>query len=180
MNTPLASSKPSAPWYRYPLVWMMLAIPFSAVIMGIIMMTLAVQSEDGLVVDDYYKQGLGINEDISRDKRAESLRLSGDIQLNNTARLVTVRFDKGLLADWPEDMKLGIQHATRSDSDQFVELVHGINDQYQGRLSSALVDGAWYFSLTDADWKLISRIHISGDKIIHLESRIPHASVDTD
>ena len=44
-------------WKREPLVWMLIAIPFSAVVMGVVMITLAIQSSSGLVVDDYYKKG---------------------------------------------------------------------------------------------------------------------------
>ena len=60
-------------WYNFPLVWMMISIPFSAVIMGVVMIWLAVDTNDGLVVDDYYKQGLEINGLISRDKKAAEL-----------------------------------------------------------------------------------------------------------
>ena len=44
-------------WYRMPLVWMLILIPGSAVIMGVVMIWLAISNEDGLVADDYYKQG---------------------------------------------------------------------------------------------------------------------------
>ena len=64
------------PWYRFPLVWMLVAIPFSAVIMGVVMIWLAVDTDDGLVADDYYKLGMEINRVIKRDQKASELGLS--------------------------------------------------------------------------------------------------------
>jgi hypothetical protein len=54
----------------------MISIPFSAVIMGVVMIWLAVDTDDGLVADDYYKQGLAINDVITLDKKASELNLS--------------------------------------------------------------------------------------------------------
>ena len=36
-------------WYQQPMVWLVIAIPLSAVIVGSIMLTLAVTTFDGLV-----------------------------------------------------------------------------------------------------------------------------------
>ena len=59
-------------WYQEPLVWMLIAIPGSAVVMGAVMLTLATSTYDGLVADDYYKRGLQINRSIAREKHAAS------------------------------------------------------------------------------------------------------------
>ncbi len=53
-----SSLVPAVPWYRYKLVWMIIAIPAASVIAGINMIYLAVNTDDGLVVDDYYKEGM--------------------------------------------------------------------------------------------------------------------------
>ena len=37
------------PWYRHGYVWLVIAVPMSSVIVGIIMFTLATRSYDGLV-----------------------------------------------------------------------------------------------------------------------------------
>jgi len=56
-----ATNSPIRNWKREPLVWMLIAIPLSAVIMGVVMITLAIQSFSGLVVDDYYKKNWPTN-----------------------------------------------------------------------------------------------------------------------
>ena len=57
-------------WKQEPMVWLLIAIPLSAVIMGVVIITLAINSYSGLVVDDYYKKGKHINRVIARDKCA--------------------------------------------------------------------------------------------------------------
>ena len=48
-------------WYAEPWVWLLIALPMTAVIGGMITIYLAVTTSDGLVVDDYYKRGKAIN-----------------------------------------------------------------------------------------------------------------------
>ena len=160
----------SKPWHKYPLVWMMIAIPFSAVIMGVVMIWLAVDTDDGLVADDYYKQGLEINDVISLDRRATELELKAVISFNVTDRVINLKFDKGLLEGYPQTLQLNFQHATHANSDVFVELSHGINDSYIGYLQQTLSEGVWYFEVSDDDWKLSARSHVRADNVIPMES----------
>lgn len=158
------------PWHKHPLVWMMIAIPFSAVIMGVVMIWLAVDTDDGLVADDYYKKGLEINRDISRDKRSSELGLQATIDFDNATRLIKLEFEKGLLADYPQKFQLKLQHATRANSDITVSLNHGMANQYIGHLKQSITEGVWYFEIASADWKLNARSHVHAKNIIQLGS----------
>jgi len=167
--------EPSKPWYKYPLVWMMLAIPFSAVIMGVVMMWLAIDTDDGLVADDYYKLGMEINQVLSRDIKATELGLNAIIEFDNSTRIIRVQFDKGSLENYPNSLPLALQHATRENSDITVMLDHGIGDQYIGHVSQSISEGIWYFEIADnsradADWKLNARHHVRENNTIHLKS----------
>ncbi len=162
----------SKPWHTHPLVWMMIAIPFSAVIMGVVMIWLAIDTDDGLVADDYYKQGLAINDVISRDTKATELGLSAVIEFDSSEKVINLRFDKGELASYPETLVLNFQHATRANSDVRVELNRGIENQYIGYLDQQITQGVWYFELVDADWKLNARNHVRLQNVIRLESGI--------
>lgn len=158
------------PWHKHPLVWMMIAIPFSAVIMGVVMIWLAVDTDDGLVADDYYKKGLEINRVISRDKRSTELGLLATIDFDNTTRLIKLEFEKGLLPDYPQKFLLQLQHATRANSDITVSLNHGMANQYIGHLKQSITEGVWYFEIADADWKLNARSHVHAKNSIQLRS----------
>jgi hypothetical protein len=164
------------PWHKYPLVWMMIAIPFSAVIMGVIMLWLAIDTDDGLVADDYYKQGLEINRVIERDKKAAELGLSAIIEFDNSARIIRIQFDKGLLESFPNSLPLQLQHATRENSDISVLLDHGMGNLYIGHVKQSISEGIWYFEITgksgsDINWKLNARSHVRASNIIHLKSK---------
>jgi len=160
----------SKPWHKHPLVWMMIAIPFSAVVMGVVMIWLALDTDDGLVADDYYKQGLEINDVISLDRKATELKLNAVIKFNITEKVINLKFDKGLLDNYPNTLQLNFQHATHANSDVFVELNHGINDSYIGYLQQNLSEGIWYFEVSDDDWKLSARSYVRAKNVIQLQS----------
>ena len=48
-------------WYRQPWPWILMAAPGAAVLAGTVTIAVAVQSFDGLVAEDYYKQGLAVD-----------------------------------------------------------------------------------------------------------------------
>ena len=61
------------PWYRQRWPWLLMIGPVWVIVGGIIMVTLASGRPDALVVDDYYKQGKAINQDLSRDRAAAAI-----------------------------------------------------------------------------------------------------------
>jgi len=162
----------SKPWYQHPLVWMVIAIPLSAVFMGVVMIWLAVDTDDGLVADDYYKQGLEINSDLSRDTRAAELGLQATIEFDSSADVMVVRFEKGQLSSYPDSLQLNLQHATRANSDIAVNLVHGMSDQYIGHLPQQVSEGVWYFEIADADWRLVARSWVKQVTVVKLQSEL--------
>lgn len=160
------------PWYKFPLVWMMIAIPFSAIIMGVIMLWLAIDTDDGLVADDYYKQGLAINDVISRDKHAADLGLSAELDFDNSTKVIKALFNSGSLATLPDFLSLHLQHATRENSDVRIRLNKGIDNQYIGHAQEVIKDGVWYFELSDkgehdANWKISARSHIRNSHFVN-------------
>lgn len=158
------------PWYKHPLVWMLIAIPAAAVVAGFITLWLAITTSDGLVVDDYYKQGLAINKSLKRDIEASSDHLSAELSVLVEQRLVNLDLNKGQLADYPDSLELLLRHATRGDSDATIELAHGQGSQYIGYLKSPLPAGAWYIELGNADWRLNARVRLENLSSVKLES----------
>ncbi len=71
MKADQASSE--LPWYRHRWPWLLMLGPLAVVLAGSFTMWLAVRSQDPLVVDDYYKQGKAINQDLRRDRHAVAL-----------------------------------------------------------------------------------------------------------
>ena len=78
------------PWHREPWPWILMAGPAIVIVAGFVTLWLAVNSDDGLVADDYYKRGLAINQTLSRGQAARDLGLSGEVAISDETGLVTV------------------------------------------------------------------------------------------
>ena len=139
-------------WKQEPLVWMLIAIPAAAVVMGVVMITLAIQSYSGLVVDDYYKKGKQINRVLARDKFAWELGLAAAIRFDGEGR-VEVRFAPGAGFVPGEEIELSLVHATRPGLDRSLllqredRLLLGGDIELKG-------EGRWNLYLQTPDWRL--------------------------
>lgn len=70
------------PWYRQAWPWFLIALPATVVIASIVTAALAIRGYDGPVTADYYKQGLAINEEVSRAELARGLGLQARLALD--------------------------------------------------------------------------------------------------
>ena len=159
------------PWYKYKLVWMVIAIPAASVIAGINMIYLAVNTDDGLVVDDYYKEGMDINQSLQRDKTAAELGLTAPLVIEESGDMVTLNLHKGSLAESPEQLTLHLHHATYAGHDQLLTLVRAPQDQYVGYLKHTIKEGVWHVMLSTQDWRLVNRVHWQNGLNINLVSQ---------
>jgi hypothetical protein len=124
-------SPASKPWYREPWPWLLMAGPAAVVLAGIATTVLAVTSFDGLVADDYYKQGLGINRVIARDEKARALGLDAAVLFNPDRTRVRVVLGAGVRAP---AIRLALVHPTRPDADQAITLPATADGTYEGAL----------------------------------------------
>jgi len=109
------------PWYREPWPWFLILLPMTAVVASMISIWLAVKSADGLVEDDYYKQGIGINKILDRDQAAQNLHLGANLAIDGTGKILTVKFT-GNLSAMPKTLLLSLLHPTQAGHDQHISL----------------------------------------------------------
>ena len=122
----------SRPWYREPWPWLLMAGPAAVVVAGIATTVLAVTSFDGLVADDYYKQGLTINRVIAREERARALGVEAAVLFNpDRTRVRVILGDKA----HPATLKFALVHPTRPDADQSVTLAATAAGTYEGAIT---------------------------------------------
>jgi uncharacterized protein len=157
MNSSVINQPHLRSWKQEPLVWMLIAIPGSAVIMGIVLITLALQSETGLVVDDYYKQGKEINRVLRRDIKAAQLRLVANLIFDHKTGMVKISLDSKLYQYSGEAIFLKILNATRAGLDQSIELTPIGNHHFLNH-TIPLKNGKWYVQLGTDDWRLTGSI----------------------
>ncbi len=162
------------PWYREPWVWLLIALPLSAVIGGIITIAIAVSTSDGLVVDDYYKRGKAINRDLARDRAAAQHRLEAKLRLAQDERRITLRLTSGDYTP-PDSLMLSLLHPTRKGMDQRLQLARTQAGDYAG-VFEALAPGNWYVQLEADDWRLFGSFRTPADTSIVL---VPLADDDS-
>ena len=151
-NIPVLKNNQSGIWYKEPYVWLLILFPLAAVVMGIIMVTLAIRSDDGLVVDDYYKQGLEINMALERDRAADFYGIDTDISVDESGKRITVHLNGNDMFSMPETLHVGFIHRTRSGFDQTIILTRSHDGSYHASMP-ALVRGNWDILIEDDDWR---------------------------
>ena len=145
------------PWYREPFVWLVILFPASAVIGGMITISLAINSDDGLVVDDYYKQGLEINLVLKRDKAAIKHGLQANLNFENN--FIQVRLNKNVDYDLPKQIDLRFSHHTRPGFVKELILNKVADNIYQSK-APELILGKWSIQISADDWRLLKSIQI--------------------
>jgi len=154
--------KPGISWYREPYVWLLITFPMMAVIAGFYTLHLAIVSDDGLVTDDYYKEGLAINQSLERDNAAQSHGLRGFVRFNPENG--QVQMDLQAIQDYrlPDKVQLSFIHATRPGYDQRINLERTDTQSYQGLLPTLQAEGEWRVQLEADDWRLFGNIKMPG------------------
>lgn len=151
MNEPLDNK----PWYRYGWLWLVIALPLSAVIAGISTVFIALHDPDSLVVDEYYKKGLAINEVLDREQQARDLGLKAQMVFGSEH--LSLRLEGAQ----PEQVVIRFIHPTRSAFDQENRLLHSAQGLYVSEAPVTLTAVAWYVHIEDGEgtWRLKGRYH---------------------
>jgi len=143
--------RPSVPWYREPWPWILLGLPASVVVAGIATLVIAIKNEDGLVAEDYYKQGLAINRVIERESRAAEMGLMARMLVADR----NVRLGLEGSGEFPDRVIVRFVHPTRAGEDREITLTAIGSGWYQGSLP-VLAQGRWHLQIEDAmsTWRL--------------------------
>lgn len=155
----------TTPWYRQRWPWLLIAPPLTAVIGGIITITLAVLSDDGVVAADYYKRGLAINAELSRSQHATELGLQGEVRADGDAAgdVVRVRMTGEQALPAEGAIKIRLVHPGRGGADRVAVLGRvtagqdGRSAEYRGQWQQAEalpMPVAWRVVIEGREWRL--------------------------
>ena len=141
-----------SPWYRQRWPWLLAIMPATAVVMGFAFLWLAIKTDDGLVSDDYYKDGLAINRIVERDAAASKLNVHATARLEG--EIVSLQLDASRPA-LPDTLKLTLAHPTRKGLDHNVLLTRNATGTYNGTLRD-LIDSRYDIILepVSGTWRL--------------------------
>lgn len=139
------------PWYRQGWPWLLIALPGSAVVASFVTFYLAAHQPDSLVADDYYKEGLAINRELSAQQLAHQLQIHATAQLNRRSNTIEVTLT-GNLAPLPNQLALRLVHPTLAAQDHRLTLTQLSAGHYSARwplASDSLPNTQWQIILTD-------------------------------
>ena len=169
--TTLNSLKPP-PWYKQFWPWFLISFPAIAVVAGIATIILAVQSDDGLVKDDYYKAGLAINQTLGRTQKAHELNLSASVNWDKLTQTITLKL-AGKISEPPARLTMQLAHATRANHDQTITLFLAPDKKsYTGRLDT-IKSGNWITILEpeEKNWRINGRVTLPKQTKWHMNSK---------
>lgn len=154
----IAGARDTLPWYRHRWPWLLMAGPVVVVVAGLATAWIAATTHDGLVAEDYYKQGLAVNQRLARDERAAAMALEGRLRLSVDRAELQLASRAG--AQLPERVRLVLSHPTRSGEDRSVML-----GGRGGAYAAAIVapgPGRWRVLVEDeaATWRLAGMLRL--------------------
>jgi hypothetical protein len=146
------------PWYRQFWPWFLIALPGSVVIAGFITLYLAMDTSDSLVKDDYFKEGLAINQDMARERIAAELGIRMELSYDRESGRMVARVNDAPMGELPH-LVMALAHPTLSEQDATIQLDDEGNRTFAGnvKLESGNVDWHVVVSPPGETWKLRGR-----------------------
>lgn len=171
-----------APWYRHRWPWLLMAGPLVVVVASFITLWLAIRTDDGLVTENYYRQGLAINQTLKLSERAREMGLEAGLTMELDQIIVRLAAaDRGF--EPPAALRVTISHPTRAGLDQ-VQTLTRQGDHYAGQFRLP-AEGHWTVRLEDTakTWLMLGNIvlpasgeQVFGGSILPDENEAPAAA----
>ncbi len=145
-------------WYRHRWPWVLMLVPFAAVLFGVFMFVTALYYPDDVVVDTYYRDGQAINQLRALDDAARALGISASLEVDAQGARLT------LAGTQEPALQLFLFHVTDSQADRvflFQPQGGAVFQNPDSSLAQLLdAEGVWYLELrgADNDWRLRQRV----------------------
>jgi hypothetical protein len=139
-------------------------------VVGMIMLWFAIDSYDGLVVDDYHKQSKQINRSLARDSVAANHGIGAELELMPQSGILTVRLSLQESLPLPDTLSLRFVHRTRAGEDILLNLQKSGKLKYTAPLP-ALTPSNWRVQLETSEWRISGLAPIPGNNLIKLSAQ---------
>lgn len=160
-STPTASTPPR-PWFREPLVWLVIGLPAMVVVAGVWTLVVAARAGGADSVPDTVRRTAQVQQaDLGPDREAARLGLEAELAVDASSGALQVAL-RGPAADaQPALLWLELRHPVRAE-DQRLPLSRA-GEAWRGRLPAAGGDGIahdWILRLgpEDGAWRLAGRL----------------------
>lgn len=156
----------TTPWYKQFWPWFVLSIPATAVVLGITLLIVATQNRVSIVQDDWYKEGLAINQRLDKQRAANELGVKASVRFDKELGRFSVTTGN-LDPKTHTGLKLNLIHPTLEGRDKSLELSITPSGDYIA-LSNIIPTGFYYVQLSDLNnkWQLDGTINFSNDIVV--------------
>lgn len=137
-------AEPVTPWYKQFWPWALIMLPLTAVVVDLMFISFTLDVADNKVNDNYYKEGLVINETKTEDEAARGLGLSAEVRVNG--QQVTLQVDGRDTASLA-GLALAFNHPMAARHDASLTLQAMGNGRFEGELAAPLDSPRWYLEL---------------------------------
>jgi len=147
------SSHEKRPWWREPMVWLVIGLPLSAVIAGLTTVYIAYQNADTLVKEGYLKQGFTVVDTLAADEMAANLGLSATVRIR--AESLELRLASTATPPLPTELSLTLAHPTEVNLDVVVPMFQNSDGTYLAKAPELLdVKRTVLLEPADRSWRL--------------------------
>lgn len=155
------TERDNEPWYRQFWPWFLIALPATVVVAGISMIFVAFENADSLVNDNYYRDGMAINQVLEQDLKASEMGVSATITVDNETGEILVNL---LRASVPEKQTLENNAPSKNDSEEPLQLLlmHPTDEKKDQTFSLQTISSDYSSSYyrTDLDAPLANRYYL--------------------
>jgi hypothetical protein len=140
-------------WYKEPYLWMLVGFPVSSILACMFLIYLAVGTKDTLVRDNYYKDGLAINQELAWDKKAANMDIRLEMSISGNKAALTITNSR---IELPSSLVLKLSHPTLQAQDRDSLLQRsGDGKTYQGFIEN-VTEGRFYLQVESLEqqWRV--------------------------
>ena len=159
----LTGQEYEGPWYKQFWAWFVLLPLVTVVAMGGVLLYVAITGSDSIVVDDYYKEGLAINQRKNSEILAVKLAVKLTLWVDDLTGEIRVEVTANKMPDF---LNLYLYHPTLKANDTQLQLKPGADGAFYGHLKTTL-KGKWYLffdegetqTSNDEKWRIKTEMH---------------------
>lgn len=147
-----ASAQTDRPWWTEWGLLLVVGLPALTILACAVTITIAVKGRDGVVSEDYYRQGLAINRSLKREEVATERGLSATLSLDSERQRIQIQVSQANGENPPSTESPERQHLR-------LELINAVHPERDQRLIlSPETDGRWFAEvpgLTTGPWDIV-------------------------